>query len=456
MSASNENEVNVEPTYLTEGGFGTDGSGSVSRTVSFSGGTPTGPGFSWTGTLTVPAGNSYSISVSADDSATVSGEGVSAESHWDASAKVVVPGSATSDFRELPEGAGDVTFSISYTNLGGPYSLSAKVISKRRPTNPEMEDGDEKCSCSGRCDMASETNVRSVSFRQPFGRTPYAAGFAAGTLVLKKAAVDEELFSPAGLKYDHLLTRRVTAKDHASQSATVSADGLWENVYEGGAPDENNAWKSSRVRVNEDGTVVERLSDRMEISYGADGAFVSAKSPEGVVLTAAQLGVEVVRDAETGALRQIWSLADGLLDVVSTGEASYEIRWYKNGDFSDRNAAGLYVPTGTPVKVFECGAPAGTTNKFSLTERRGLGFAFVSTWTFSPQNGEWVLERGDALTISRSWTKNEAGNFVVTETKTAAASDAPSASVSVSSEEISPANGNRFVGKSVGGVAEYT
>jgi len=102
-----------------------------STSISFSGGTPTGPGFEREFTLTVPAGNVYDISVSADDSVVVSGAGISAESHWDAQKKTIVTGSATSSYVPLGEATSDASFSVIYKNKGGPFSLSAKVTSTR-------------------------------------------------------------------------------------------------------------------------------------------------------------------------------------------------------------------------------------------------------------------------------------------------------------------------------------
>ena len=65
-------------------------------------------------------GNTYSISVRADDFAQVSGAGISAESHWDAQNKCIVPGSASSEYAEIDANASDVSFSVSYRNNGGP------------------------------------------------------------------------------------------------------------------------------------------------------------------------------------------------------------------------------------------------------------------------------------------------------------------------------------------------
>lgn len=105
--------------------------GSVPTSISFSGGTPTGPGFERSYILKVPAGNVYTISVSADDFARVSGAGISAESYWDAQNKRIVPGNATSVYAEIPENAEDVLFFVEYRNNGGPYVLSATVTSIR-------------------------------------------------------------------------------------------------------------------------------------------------------------------------------------------------------------------------------------------------------------------------------------------------------------------------------------
>lgn len=105
--------------------------GTVSTSISFSGGTPNGPGFEKSFTLKVPAGNIYSISVSADDFVNVSGGGISAESYWDAQNKCIVPGNATSEYTDISESAEDILFSVTYRNNGGPYVLSATVTSIR-------------------------------------------------------------------------------------------------------------------------------------------------------------------------------------------------------------------------------------------------------------------------------------------------------------------------------------
>ena len=76
---NNAQNINPQPTLTIVGGFGIDGTGTLTKTLSMSGGTATltktlsmsggtatGPGFSGTYYIDVPAGNIYSISVSAE------------------------------------------------------------------------------------------------------------------------------------------------------------------------------------------------------------------------------------------------------------------------------------------------------------------------------------------------------------------------------------------------------
>ncbi len=121
-----------EPTRT--GAFDANGDGKVSFSFSSSGGTKTGPGGTATYSFNIPKGNVVSVSVSADDSATVSvpAANVSASSRWDASQKKIVPGEATSVFVDTDEISGDtIPVTITYTNAGGPYSLSFTVFVER-------------------------------------------------------------------------------------------------------------------------------------------------------------------------------------------------------------------------------------------------------------------------------------------------------------------------------------
>ena len=63
---NNAQNINPQPTLTVVGGFGIDGTGTLTKTLSMSGGTATGPGFSGTYYIDVPAGNIYSISASVE------------------------------------------------------------------------------------------------------------------------------------------------------------------------------------------------------------------------------------------------------------------------------------------------------------------------------------------------------------------------------------------------------
>ena len=345
---------------------------------------------------------------------------------------------------------------ITHVSVGGPYALGVEGIHfyERKLIDTTVDDADEDCVCTSGCDMETTADVGSVAFTQPFGRTPFASGFRSGKLRIKKVNPDDDITTPAGIAYDHFVTRRVLSRDASTQSARISADGLWENVYENGVPAGQNTWKSSQVSVAANGSVVETLSDRTVICYDASGNLASVTSPEGVTLSASQLGVKVLRDAD-GALRQIWSLADGLLDFVS-GDGGYAVRWYKPADVSAAvSSSGLYTTTGSPVKVFafsgekdEETGPMGT-YFFRLRETRGTQFEFNYAWQFDYESGIWSFEKGEE---SASHTLRRVGDnlFEITETRSSPAGDETSVRL------VDRTHGNRSVGKIVDGVAEYT
>jgi len=83
------------------------------------------------------------------------------------------------------------------------------------------------------------------------------------------------------------------------------------------------------------------------------------------------------------------------------------------GIFSDKDESGFYVPTGTLIKVFECGSVSGNPNAFSLVERRG-DLSFSNLWIYDNSNCSWTFRCWDAYTSVRTWVgycwKNECYN----------------------------------------------
>ena len=127
------------------------------------------------------------------------------------------------------------------------------------------------------------------------GRVTTSLSFSGGTATGPGFSADYTLSVPAGNVYEISVS--------ADDTATVSGG---DDFCGRGLGKRLRKPRSHRFRC------VEKLAGGAEISYDPSGNFASVKSPDGVVLSASQLGVEVIRD-EDGALRQIWSLADGNL-----------------------------------------------------------------------------------------------------------------------------------------------
>ena len=145
-----------QPMLTQTGSFSEDGtSGRITTTLKFSGGTKTGPGFTSDYTITVPAGNIYEIFVSADDYAIVSGAGISASSHWDASKKSIVSGFSKSTCKSLENIHQKETFTINYRNAGGPYVLTVEITSTREVHTP--------CECTQSSNWVQNGDVQVVS-----------------------------------------------------------------------------------------------------------------------------------------------------------------------------------------------------------------------------------------------------------------------------------------------------
>jgi len=84
--------------------------------------------------------------------------------------------------------------------------------------------------------------------------------------------------------------------------------------------------------------------------------------------SAATAGIAPIYDAD-GTVRQVWSLGDGLADVVVTENAvSYEIRCY-SPDQVGAKVDGVYTVTGDPHTVWRIENPnPGTNTKVKVTK----------------------------------------------------------------------------------------
>lgn len=137
------------------------------------------------------------------------------------------------------------------------------------------------------------------------------------------------------------------------------------------------------------------------------GAFAGYISSQNSLLTAENAAryLDIVRE-ETGAIRQIWNLWDGLADVTA-GENGYTVALYLSSQITGQDAStGLYTVTGTPFKTFAIGGDE-TASSLTVTETDHTLPAsmppYLTTWTETDHL--WNITRGtgdDAVSTTRT------------------------------------------------------
>ncbi|MCR5183872.1 MAG: hypothetical protein K6B46_04135, partial [Opitutales bacterium] len=333
-------------------------------------------------------GKVVGISVKSDDNATVTIEGVGS-----VASTLNHPASRTFFKTDGSAYSGSFPLHITYNSIGGPWFLEVKIrVMDPFETFPPVEE----CSCDGSCGMASSARNGSIDFSQAFGGTPFAAGFPKGSLRIYDRVPVNALFSGVCLRYLHPMTRKVVS---FSGTNVVIEDALRRvHTYENGRPAGTAVWTDNQVEIL-DGCVVETLGDRTRISYDADGNAVKIRSREGVELNVSQLGIDVVSDGN-GDLAQVWSLTDGLMNVVRISAHKFRIDWYKPADVGAKDAqSGLYAFGGVPVKTFTFGDidNDGSCSDFEfLEERPGTNHSFHCSWHYDPAARDWLFNRGNA------------------------------------------------------------
>ena len=136
--------------------------------------------------------------------------------------------------------------------------------------------------------------------------------------------------------------------------------------------------------------------------------------------SAATAGIAPIYDAD-GTVRQVWSLGDGLADVVVTeNAASYEIRCY-SPDQVGAKADGVYTVTGNPHTVWRIENPnPGTNTKVKVTKTVN-GVAEVSLFEYSFNSEGWLLKKPGDLAVesqSTSWDYSNTVKVITTVEKT--------------------------------------
>ena len=301
----------------------------------------------------------------------------------------------------------------------------------------------------------SDVENACVSFTQRFGTTPRASSAPWGVLAIEEEDPTPRLATPAVLRYDHPMMRRLSGG--ASGTAVVWPPMGHPITYENGAPSQNSVTHDSRL-VEVAGapvpTVREVFPDRSEVVYtnGVPSAIVTS---DGVRVEVAELGIEVIKDSG-GSIRQIWSETDGLFDVTVPSVGRFRVNWYAPAAVGPKNASGDYAHSGSPLKYFDFGTPSGGTagQSFSLVEHRSADMEFPTRWDWDATVQDWTMVRGtgnEAVTYSRGLMDNGDGTWTVTTSTSSAQGIA-----SQESKTYSGRNGNALVSASSGGRTTYS
>ena len=325
-------------------------------------------------------------------------------------------------------------------------------------TGPYPDPESEKCECG--CDYAAQAKVNSISFIQSFGQSPRISGAPKGRLRIYSAVPKKTLGTRAMLAYDHPLSSRIIRRDAGLGEITVE-DGLGrKTVYDrNGKPKLTAYGRNRQCLLKDGGEVHELLMDRTRIVYDAFNAPVRVLTPDGVEAQASEFGIDVVKD--TDGIRQIWSLADGLLNMTEPEPGTVVVSWYPPSaaqGLKDQ-LTGDYLFSGSPAKTFtfrrtfipaiqwqQCSFcaqgiehfyhPLGDTSTedvygLVLEERRGEEFLFKYEWKYLPGNGAWTLVRGEgASSVSESLVRPpQIYPGRILQTRTATSGDGKTASV---------------------------
>lgn len=149
---------------------------------------------------------------------------------------------------------------------------------------------------------------------------------------------------------------------------------------------------------------------RYQVSTGFP---VSYHTPSGRVLknSAASVGLEAVYDAD-GTIRQIWSLADGLADVVITAiGVSYEIRFYLPSQVGAK-ADGVYQVTGTPYMTLKI-EKGESQAEVNITKTVG-GVSTLTLYRYSYAAEGWIVYYPDDLAVNSKSTSYDNSHTIRT------------------------------------------
>lgn len=125
------------------------------------------------------------------------------------------------------------------------------------------------------------------------------------------------------------------------------------------------------------------------------------------------VGLDAIYDKD-GILRQVWSFADGLADIVVTENLiSYEIRFYPPSQVGNK-VDGVYQATGEPYAVVRVENPnPGTNTEVAVTKTIG-GVSYKTLYRYSHASEGWVMYSPGNLSVDSKTTTYDYSNTVRT------------------------------------------
>ena len=266
-------------------------------------------------------------------------------------------------------------------------------------------------SSSGGGGVVRMANARHMRFAFAFGSFRGMGNIPGGQPEIVAFNYDESLLTPASLTYKHPLASVLVPEGDtvdvnegfrifdgaAYTNYIVAGDG--SAAYGIGATTKKSEVVRFVSALSKDDSVVCNLSaaNYVRISSADDSAvfyhltgeekneFAAYISPDGATIEADEK-LSIIRDTETGIIRQIWNYWDGLADVVpATGGNGYTISLYLPSQIVAPEQEGqLFTFTGNPFKSFTVSGDAVAKTMtirerdWSLPENMP---DYVTTWT---------------------------------------------------------------------------
>ena len=284
-------------------------------------------------------------------------------------------------------------------------------------------------SSSGGSGVVRTANARHMRFAFAFGSFRGMGNVPGGQPEIVAFNYDASLLTPASLTYKHPLASVLVPEGDsvdANEGFRIFDGAAYANYIVSG--DGSKAFavgatskKSEVVRfvsaISKDESVVCNLSDAsyVRVSSADDSAvfydlesneFAALITSDGATVLADEK-LSIIRDTETGIIRQIWNYWDGLADVVPATEGNgYTISLYLPSQLTAPVEDGqLFTFTGDPFKTFTISGDAETQSMtirerdWSLPENTP---DYVTTWTHSEAGWNKVIgEEDDVISETR-------------------------------------------------------